>query len=330
MSFARQAAATKVQVSFTIPIFFNFCIERYILNTATKTESTNLFFYCFSVIFETDLLNSIHDTMNQQWLHELQFLLHQLLHLLPHSIIIIIIIAVHSGIQALGLRAKYDSPSTPAESKQSILSELQQLVSDPSTSSTCQLIAAQTFLSHGEMTKDALSCVHQGTTMEHLALTIQIYIRMDRLDLAKKTLSSMKQADEEAVLTQLCSVYIHLAIGRSEVNDAIHTLGSLSEQYGNSPFLLNLNAAAFIVAGRYDAAEKCLTEAVTEEEATGSSSDTLINLVVCYQHLGRGMDVIGPVLEQLKSGFADHPFVQGLARVEGAFERETGKYKVAA
>lgn len=235
-----------------------------------------------------------------------------------------------SGIQALGLRAKYDSPSTPAESKQSILSELQQLVSDPSTSSTCQLIAAQTFLSHGEMTKDALSCVHQGTTMEHLALTIQIYIRMDRLDLAKKTLVSMKQADEEAILTQLCSVYIHLAIGRSEVNDAIHTLGSLSEQYGNSPLLLNLNAAAFIVAGKYDAAEKCLTEAVTEEEATGSSSDTLINLVVCYQHLGKGMDVIAPVLEQLKTGFADHPFVQGLARVEGAFEREAGKYKVAA
>mmetsp|Transcript_22390 Transcript_22390/g.28253 ORF Transcript_22390/g.28253 Transcript_22390/m.28253 type:complete len:305 (-) Transcript_22390:180-1094(-) len=235
------------------------------------------------------------------------------------------------GIRALCFRAKYDSPATPEASKESILSELQLLVSDASTSSaTAQLVAAQTFLSHGEMTKEALSCVHLGTTMEHLALTVQIYIRMDRIDLAKKTLASMKQADEEAVLTQLCSVYINLAVGRSEVQDAIHTLGSLTEQYGNSPMLLNLNASAYIIAGRYSEAETCLTEAISEEEGTGSSSDTLINLVVCYQQLGKGMDAIGPVLEQLKRGFASHPFVQGLARVEGAFERESIKYKVAA
>ncbi len=168
--------------------------------------------------------------------------------------------------------------------------------------------------------------------MEHLALAAQIYIRMDRLDLAKKTLSSMKQADEESVLTQLCSVYIHLAVGRSEVQDAIHTLGSLTEQYGNSSMLLNLNAAALLVAGRYDAAEKPLLEAVAEEESSGSgaNSDTLINLIVCYQHLGKGMKATAPLLEQLKSGFPTHPFVQGLSRVEGAFERESIKYKVAA
>ncbi len=236
------------------------------------------------------------------------------------------------GIQALSLRAKYNSPSTPETSKQSIISNLQQLVSDPSASTTVQLIAAQTFLAHGEMTKDALSCVHLGSTMEQLALSIQIYIRMDRLDLAQKTLSTMKQADEEAVLTQLSSVYINLAMGRSQVQDAIHTLGSLSEQYGNSSMLLNLNATAYIVAGRYDIAEKSLLEAVAEEEqAFGSaSSDTLINLVVCYQHLGKGMGEVMPLLEKLKSLFPTHPFVQGLNRVEGAFEREAVKYKVSA
>lgn len=235
------------------------------------------------------------------------------------------------GIRALAFRAQYESPATPESAKPSIITELQQLVSDPSNASaTAQLIAAQTFLSHGEMTKEALSCVHLGNTMEHLALAAQIYIRMDRLDLAKKTLASMKLTDEEAVLTQLCAIYINLAVGRSEVQEAIHTLGSLTEQYGNSPLLLNLNASAYIIAGRYDDAQTCLTEAISEEEGTGTSSDTLINLVVCYQQLGKGMDAIGPVLEQLKSGYASHPFVQGLARVEGAFERESVKYKVTA
>ena len=238
------------------------------------------------------------------------------------------------GIQALSLSAKYNSPATPESSKSNIISDLQQLVADPSVSPTVQLIAAQTFLAHGEMTKEALACVHLGSTMEHLALCTQIYIRMERLDLAKKTLEIMKKADEEAILTQLCSVYTNLAAGRSEVEDAIHTLGSLTEQYGNSPFLLNLNASAYLIAARYDAAEKSLLEAIAEEQqqnsSSGASSDTLINLVVCYQHLGRGMKVIAPLLDQLKSGYPNHPFVQGLNRVEGAFERESVKYKVTA
>mmetsp|Transcript_22056 Transcript_22056/g.25098 ORF Transcript_22056/g.25098 Transcript_22056/m.25098 type:complete len:179 (+) Transcript_22056:298-834(+) len=178
------------------------------------------------------------------------------------------------------------------------------------------------------MTKEALSCVHQGTSMEHLAITIQIYLRMDRIDLAKQTLSTMKRADEESILTQLCSVYISLATGKSQAQEAVHTLGSLKEQYGASPMLLNLNAVAFMVGGRYENAEKCLMDAVTE--GGGESSDTLINLIVCYQHLDKGLDEIGPLLERMKIGYPFHPFVQGLARVEGAFEREAVKYRVAA
>ena len=74
------------------------------------------------------------------------------------------------------------------------------------------------------MINDALSAVHLGSTMEQLALVIQIYIRMDRLDLAKETLVTMKSADEEAVLTQMSSVYVMIANGRSTAPDAVHTI----------------------------------------------------------------------------------------------------------
>lgn len=234
--------------------------------------------------------------------------------------------SMEPGIKALGLRAKYDSPSTPEESKVSVLSELQVLVSDPSVSPTAQLIAAQTFLSHGEMTKEALQCVHLGITMEHLALSVQIYLRMDRLDLAKQTLNTMKQADEESVLTQLCAAHIHIYTGKSEASDAIYTITSLTEQYGASIMSLNLTAVAHMAAGQYAEAESSLNEALVE----GDDADTLINLIVCYQQQGKGMNVIGPVLEKVKSNYPSHAFTQGLARVESAFERETLKYKVAA
>jgi coatomer protein complex subunit epsilon len=230
------------------------------------------------------------------------------------------------GIKAIGLKAQYESPSTPETSKPGILSSLQTLVSDPSTTATAQLIAAQTFLAHGEMTKEALQCVHLGTTMEHLALAIQIYLRMDRLDLAIQTLATMKSKDEEAVVTQLCACYIHVATGRSQALDAVHLLGSLTEQYGASPMLLNLTAVANMTAGQYAEAEISLNEASNE----GEDVDTLINLIVCYQQMGKPMESIAPVLDKVRSLFPNHPFVQGLDRVGAAFEREAVKYKVAA
>mmetsp|Transcript_4424 Transcript_4424/g.6465 ORF Transcript_4424/g.6465 Transcript_4424/m.6465 type:complete len:300 (+) Transcript_4424:54-953(+) len=233
---------------------------------------------------------------------------------------------VTPGIKAIGLRAKYDSPSTPEDAKSGILSELQAIVSDPSVTTTAQLIAAQTFLSAGEMTKEALQCVHQGATLEHQAVAVQIYLRMDRIDLAQQTLNSMKQSDEESVLTQLCVVQIKIVTGRSEALDAIHILTSLTEQYGADVMLLNLTAVSYMAAGQHGEAETSLAEASAE----GDDVDTLINLIVCYQQQGKGMDVIVPVLERIKASYPSHAFVQGLARVEGAFEREAVKYKVAA
>jgi hypothetical protein len=37
-----------------------------------------------------------------------------------------------------------------------------------------------------DSTQEALRCVHLGATMEHLALTVQIFLKMDRPDLALK------------------------------------------------------------------------------------------------------------------------------------------------
>lgn len=176
------------------------------------------------------------------------------------------------------------------------------------------------------MTKEALACVHLGTSMEHMALSLQIYLRMDRLDLAKSTLKKMKQVDEEAILTQLCSVYVHVVTGKSEADDAVHIVSSLSEQYGNSIMLLNLMAAACMAAEKYAEAETALLEASAE----GEDVDTLINLVVCYQQQGKDMSTIGNILNRIRTNYPDHTFVQGLNRVEGAFEREAVKYKVSA
>jgi tetratricopeptide (TPR) repeat protein len=186
------------------------------------------------------------------------------------------------------------------------------------------------------MTKEALQAVHAGTTMEHLALSVQIYLRMDRLDLALGSLMKMKQMDEEAVLAQLCHCHIAIYQGSSQALDAVHIVTSLTEQYGSCIMLLNMAAVACMASGQYAEAEVHLMDAMAEDKDDANVDvdsnvdvDTLINLIVCFQHQGKVKE-IGQVIDRIKWSHPNHTFVQGLLRVEGAFQRESVKYKVAA
>jgi len=232
-----------------------------------------------------------------------------------------------ASIKALGCRATYETSSDDEGAKQQAIDELKTLLADNEDSPSVQLTASHVFLQAG-MTREALQCVHLGSTLEHISVCLQIYLKMDRLDLAAEQLSLLKQADEDSVLAQLGSVYLAIATGSSTAADAVHHLSSLSEQYGPSPLLLNLSATSHMVCGNFEKAEEALDEC--RSEFTGEDVDTLVNTVVCYQHMGKGLAAISPILAKLKTSYPNHTFCQGLERVEGAFEREALKYKVAA
>ncbi|KAL7546760.1 hypothetical protein ACHAWF_010095 [Thalassiosira exigua] len=225
------------------------------------------------------------------------------------------------ALRALALHARYLSGS-----KDEAVEGIKALVVDPSAAgnTSLQLTACHVYLAAGKL-REALQCVHHGLTMEHLAMCVQIYLKIDRLDLANDALNLMKQADEDSVLAQLAGVYVAVSTGRSRADDAVHVLAGLSEQYGPSLMLLNVTAVANMVGGRYDAAEENLKAAVSEFGG-GTDPDTLANLVACSQHLGKSGAEVEKYLSALRTGSGDHPFAEGLAQVEGAFEREAGKY----
>jgi len=228
-----------------------------------------------------------------------------------------------AGLNALALHAQYATlASTGDESQtQTIIHQLQSMLGD-GVSPSVQLTAAHVFLLAG-MKKEALQCVHQGSTMEHISLCVQIYILLDRLDLAQKTLKQLRKTDEDSMLTQLTSVHVALATGSSTAGDAVHTLNQISEQYGPSIMLLNLTACAHMQAGNYSEAEGKLIQA--REEFSANDADTLVNLIVVsqYQH-----KPIGEVAAALKQHYPDHFLSIGLDTVGGAFDREAIKYRV--
>lgn len=239
------------------------------------------------------------------------------------------------SLKALHLHASYEaaaSKSVPDTAEMdSIVNEMKSLLSsNPSDLTTSlQLTAAHVFLRHN-LTREALQCVHLGTSMEHIVLSLQIYLKIDRLDLAAAQLSLLKQADEESVLTQLGSVFYKIATGKSGADDALHTLNMMTEQYGTSTMLSNLTAVVYLTAGNFSAAERVLLEAKEELETSGiSNADTWINLVVCASQMGKVKEANQYVMH-LKSNFNSHPFVTNLERVENAFDRESLKYVVGA
>ena len=50
-----------------------------------------------------------------------------------------------------------------------------------------------------------------------MALNVQLYLRIDRADLAEKALAALTAADDEAALTQLSTGLVYLALVRAWV-----------------------------------------------------------------------------------------------------------------
>jgi coatomer subunit epsilon len=76
---------------------------------------------------------------------------------------------------------------------------------------TLQLVAAIVHIQDDNL-KEAVKLVHRGVNLEQRALLVQLYLRMDRTDLAQKEAKVMKSADEDSTLSMLASAWTNLAV----------------------------------------------------------------------------------------------------------------------
>lgn len=229
---------------------------------------------------------------------------------------------LYLALQALAFKAQFDAAAGNESVQEPIVNQIKTLVGSHPTASV-QLTASQVLLAAGQ-TKEALQCIHLGSTMEQIEMKLQIFIKIDRLDLAREQLQLLKQADEDSILAQLGSVYVHLATGSTGSADAVHSLNSLTEQYGPSTLLLNLMACALMQQGDFSGAEQKLEECVRDHPET-PMADTLLNLICCSVHQNKSAN---DYVAQMKQQYPTHAFLSGLDRVTSAFDREAVKYKV--
>jgi len=200
-----------------------------------------------------------------------------------------------------------------------------------SGSGTWQLIASLIYYSSNHFSEALRYIADFHENLEMLAMTVSIYIKINRVDLAQKQVKSMQDIDDDDVLTVIASSTLNIALGGDKASEAFYLQQELIDKFGPSVPVLNSMAACQMQQKKFTEAFALLKQArdMCLQAKEKVSSETLINSIVCLQHLRKSNDIIQKVIGELRQTSPTHPWLKRYADMESIFDKNALSYKIS-
>jgi len=223
---------------------------------------------------------------------------------------------------AINLLATYLSTGTDISGKMKDLVASIDPSSGLGSGSGVPVLAATLYYNMGNL-EDALKLLATlPKDLECAAMIVQIYLKMDRVDLAKKELTAIRSWADDATLAQLIEAWVDTYSGDTKkYQDAYYIFEELASSKVATSSLLNGQAVCRMQAGRFDDAEAVLMESVQKDSR---DPETLINLIVCATSTGRDTTKF---YTALREAAPNHAFLRDLASKENQFDDLALKYQ---
>lgn len=212
---------------------------------------------------------------------------------------------------------------TPSN-RNSILKTLEQDLENMYEINHSLVIVATTIYNHEHNYESALRVLKNDDTFEGVTLSLIIYLRMNRVDLASKELKKLKEKDEDATLTQMAQAWLNLALGGDKLQEAYYIFQELTDKYGVTALLLNSQSVCYIGQCEYKKAEITLQDAL---EKDSNDIDSLVNSLFISVHTKVSADVTKRQLNMLRDAYPNSDFIVTYNKKEAEFDSLSQAYQ---
>ncbi|KAJ1565705.1 hypothetical protein HK096_011533 [Nowakowskiella sp. JEL0078] len=162
--------------------------------------------------------------------------------------------------------------------KEDVLDEIRALAAEEVTSPMVASVVATVWINENELELALQAVARHSKDLECAAITVQIYLKLNRLDLAKKELANIKTWADDATLAQIIEAWISIYEGSDQkYQEAFYVFEELASSTSATSKLLVGQAVCRLHAKNYDAAEHLLLEALNK---SNNDQEALANLIV--------------------------------------------------
>lgn len=204
------------------------------------------------------------------------------------------------------------------DQRDAIISKLEEEVKSVDPKDDLSRLVISSIYTREKQYSNALKVLHKLDTLAALFAQVNIFILMNRVDLAERQLKLMQTKDDFATLTSLALAQVRLVSnGPGEAYDVATELAKNNDREDASPLILNIQTAAAILLGDLDTAKIHCQNSLDKDS---NNIEAMINMIFILSKMRASNEAKSRIFNQLKTLNPDHDYVKEFDRLDTEFQ----------